>query len=222
MKYFIKNFYFINKLTFKKYSILRIIQILNLLKLNLRGNILDVGAKRSPNNISNVLKNNIKYLDKFSKNVDDIKIDLEEEINLDLYKDKKFDNVLLMNVLEHVFNYENCLKICFQFTKDGGKLIGSTPFLFRFHGSPNDYFRFTEEALIKIIKKSGYRNINVEPICGGIFIVFYSSVFLISSKIPFLSNILLIICIFLDWILSFITKSYLKIFPVGYFFTAEK
>ena len=48
MKYFIKNFYFINKLTFKKYSILRIIQILNLLKLNLRGNILDVGAKRIP------------------------------------------------------------------------------------------------------------------------------------------------------------------------------
>ena len=69
---------------------------------------------------------------------------------------------------------KNCLKICFQFTKDGGKLIGSTPFLFRFHGSPNDYFRFTEDALIKIIKKSGYRNINVEPICGGIFIVFYS------------------------------------------------
>ena len=90
MKYFIKNFYFINKLTFKKYSILRIIQILNLLKLNLRGNILDVGAKRSPNNISNVLKNNIRYLDKFSNNVDDIKIDLEEGINLDLYKDKKF------------------------------------------------------------------------------------------------------------------------------------
>ena len=48
MKYFIKNFYFINKLTFKKYSILRIIQILNLLKLNLRGNILDVGAKGVP------------------------------------------------------------------------------------------------------------------------------------------------------------------------------
>jgi len=222
MNNLLRNFYFIHKLTFKKYSILRIVQILNLIKLNLTGNILDIGSKKSPNNISNVLKNEIKFLDKYSKSEEDIKIDLEEEELLDKYKDYKFDNVLLMNVLEHIYNFQNCLKICFFFTKKGGKLVGSTPFLFRYHGSPNDYFRYTKDALEKMMIKTGYYNVKIEPICGGIFISFYSAIFLITSKIPFLSNLVLTICIFLDWLLSFLTKSYSKILPVGYFFTAEK
>ncbi len=218
----LKNFFYIHRLTIKKYSILRIIQIINLIKLNLEGSILDVGSKNSPNNISNVLKNKKKFLDKFSNNEDDFKIDLELENKLEKYGEDKFDNILLMNVLEHIYNYENCLKICFFFTKKGGKLVGSTPFLFRYHGSPNDYFRYTKDALEKMLINVGYKEVNVQPICGGIFISFYSNIFLITSKIPLLSNLILTICIFLDWLLSFITKSYAKILPVGYFFTAKK
>ncbi len=218
----IKNFFYIHKLTFKKYSILRIIQIINLIKLNLKGNILDVGAKRTPNNISNILINDKKYLDKFSNDPEDLKIDLEIENKFEKYEEIRFDNVLLMNVLEHIYNYDNCLKTCFFFTKKGGKLVGSTPFLFRYHGSPNDYFRFTKDALEKMLTGAGFREVNIQPICAGIFISFYSNIFLITSKIPFLSNLILTICIFLDWLLSFLTKSYSKILPVGYFFTATK
>ncbi len=218
----IKNFFLIQKLTFKKYSILRITQIINLMKLNLKGNILDVGAKKTPNNISNVLVNEKTYLDKFSNNSEDLKIDLEIENKLEEHEGNKFDNVLLMNVLEHIYNYDHCLKTCFFFTKKNGKLVGSTPFLFRYHGSPNDYFRFTKDALEKMLTNAGFREVSIQPICAGIFISFYSNIFLLTSKIPLLSNLLLTICIFIDWLLSFLTRSYSKILPVGYFFTAIK
>ena len=65
-----RNFVYVNKLIFNNFSILRVLQILEFRKLSFQGNILDVGGKRSSNNISNYIlsKNVIVYLDKFSEN----------------------------------------------------------------------------------------------------------------------------------------------------------
>ena len=219
---YFKSLLFKHLMTFKKYSILRISQIEALLDSNISGTALDVGGKKTPNNISNYLKSKVTYLDKFASGENDLKIDLEEKFSEENIAKVQFDNVLLMNVLEHIFNFKNCLKICYYFTKDGGKLFGSTPFLYRVHPSPNDYFRYTEEALEKIISEAGYKNIVITPLVGGIFISFYSNIFLASSKIPFLNNFMLPIILFLDNILFFFTKNYKKIMPIGYFFTATK
>ena len=86
-------------------------QILEIRKLNLNGEILDVGSKKSISNVTNHLntKKKINYADKFSKDPNDLVMDLEE---VSEFKDKTFKNVLLFNVLEHVFNFKNCLKNC--------------------------------------------------------------------------------------------------------------
>jgi 2-polyprenyl-3-methyl-5-hydroxy-6-metoxy-1,4-benzoquinol methylase len=86
-------------------------QIVEIRKLNLKGSILDVGSKKSISNVTNHLntKEKINYADKFSRDPNDLIMDLEE---VSEFKDKTFKNVLLFNVLEHVFNFKNCLKNC--------------------------------------------------------------------------------------------------------------
>ena len=76
----IKDYFFIHKLIFKKYSILRISQIMIVKKLKVQGLTLDIGSKASINNVSNFIQTNQKiiYADKYSKNPDDLKIDLED------------------------------------------------------------------------------------------------------------------------------------------------
>ena len=56
-------------------------QIIEIEKLDLKGSILDVGSKKSLSNVSNHLKHNkdITYLDKYSDDKKDLKIDLEEK-----------------------------------------------------------------------------------------------------------------------------------------------
>ena len=48
---------------------------------------------------------------------------LEDEKNLE-----QFDNVLLMNVLEHIYDYKNCINICYKLKKNG-RFIAQRHFL---------------------------------------------------------------------------------------------
>ena len=197
-------------------------QIIEIRKLNLHnGSILDVGSKKSSSNITNHLNTNekINYADKFTKDPSDLMMDLEDINELN---DKTFKNVLLFNVLEHVFNFQNCLKNCYLILDKNGFFCGSTPFFFRIHGSPNDYFRYTEQSLVKALEKTGFKNIKVEVICGGIFICFFSSISILTMRIPLLSNILLVICQILDGIIFIFSKSIRKIYPLGYLFQGNK
>ena len=104
-------------MTFRKYSILRILQIEELKKQNIVGSILDVGGKETPNNTSNFLNAKIKYLDKYSEKWKWFKNRPWKKISEDEKNLEQFDNVLLMNVLEHIYDYKNCINICYKLTK---------------------------------------------------------------------------------------------------------
>ena len=197
-------------------------QIIEIRKLNLHsGSILDVGSKKSSSNITNHLNTNekINYADKFTEDPNDLMIDLEEVNELN---NKTFKNVLLFNVLEHIYNYKNCLKNCYSILDKDGFFYGSTPFFFRIHGSPNDYFRYTEQGLIKALDEAGFKNIQVRILNGGIFICFYNSIAMITKKIPLLNNFLLIICQILDALIALFSKDMKNIHPLGYFFQGNK
>lgn len=197
-------------------------QILEIEKFDIKGSILDIGSKKSLSNVSNYIKNNqnITYLDKYSDEFDDLKIDLEEKYNNQ--KNSKFENVIIFNVLEHIFNFQNCMDTCNFFLKKDGLILGSTPFLFQIHGSPNDYFRYSEEALLIILKKGGFKEIKIKVLAGGIFVCFYSSFSRITQKIPFLNNFLFLFCQLFDFIFSLFSKNLKVIFPLGYFFSGKK
>jgi SAM-dependent methyltransferase len=216
-----KNFFYINKLIFNKFSILRVLQILEVRKLSIQGSVLDVGGRRTSNNVTNYVlyQNNIIYLDKFSDDKRDLKVDLEK---LNSRPDYQFDNVFLINVLEHIYNFNNCLNNCYSFLRKGGNFFGSTPFMFRIHSSPNDFFRFTEQSLRRSLESAGFINIKISVLDGGIFICFYNSLSIITQKIPLFNNILLFFFKFLDKIVFIFSKKNKEIYPVGYFFSAQK
>ena len=185
-----KNFFYINKLIFNKFSILRVLQILEVRKLSIQGSVLDVGGRRTSNNVTNYIlyQNNVIYLDKFSDDKRDLKVDLEK---LNSRPDYQLDNVFLINVLEHIYNFNNCLNNCYSFLRKGGNFFGSTPFMFRIHSSPNDFFRFTEQSLRRSLESAGFINVKISVLDGGIFICFYNSLSIITQKIPLFNNILL-------------------------------
>jgi hypothetical protein len=216
-----KNFFYINKLIFNKFSILRVLQILEVRKLSIQGSILDVGGRRTSNNVTNYIlyQKNVIYLDKFSDDKRDLKVDLEK---LNSRPDYQFDNVFLINVLEHIYNFNNCLNNCYSFLRKGGNFFGSTPFMFRIHSSPNDFFRFTEQSLRRSLESAGFINIKISVLDGGIFICFYNSLSIITQKIPLFNNILLFFFKFLDKIVFIFSKKNKEIYPVGYFFSAQK
>lgn len=216
-----KNFFFINKLIFNKFSILRVLQILEVRKLSIQGSVLDVGGRRTSNNVTNYIlyQNNVIYLDKFSDDKRDLKVDLEK---LNSRSDYQFDNVFLINVLEHIYNFNNCLNNCYSFLRKGGNFFGSTPFMFRIHSAPNDFFRFTEQSLRRSLELAGFINIKISVLDGGIFICFYNSLSIITQKIPLFNNILLFFLKFLDKIVFIFSKKNKEIYPVGYFFSAQK
>jgi hypothetical protein len=218
----VKNFFFISKLTYLKFSILRIFQILEIKKLKLTGTLLDVGSKKSISNVTNFIseRKNIVYLDNFSSNNPN-----DLNMNLEIYSQNpghSFDNVFLMNVLEHIYNYQNCLNNCYNLLSARGLFFGSTPFIFVVHPSPNDYHRYTEQSLRKSLEIAGFKNIKIKVLAGGIGFCCYSLIFNITKKIPFINNFLIMLAFIMDEIINIFSKNIRNITPIGYFFSAEK
>lgn len=196
-------------------------QILEIRKLRLKGSILDVGSRKSPTNVTNYIKSDTKiiYANNNPSDEKDLKINLEFQQQ---FENKVFDNILLFNVLEHIYNFKNCLNNCYLLLAKKNILYGSTPFLFRIHGSPNDYFRYTEQSLLLALEEAGFKDIKIKVLAGGIFISFFSSFSTFTDKIPLFNNILLIFCQLLDKLISLFSKNTKYLFPIGYFFYAKK
>ena len=137
------------------------------------GNLLDAGSKdlsASYYRYLDLAKVKTKtFVDYYSnKNEKILKIDLEKEIPINSCI---YDSIILMNVLEHVYNYKLLLKELFRITKPGGLLIGAVPFIIRYHADPNDYYRFTHKCLKRNLFEAGYERINIYTIGNGLLIV---------------------------------------------------
>jgi len=68
-----------------------------------------------------------------------------------------FNTVILVSVFEHINNPYEISDALYSIVKPGGYLFNSTPFLFPYHPSPEDNFRYSPTALKKIHEKSGFK-----------------------------------------------------------------
>jgi SAM-dependent methyltransferase len=66
--------------------------------------------------------------------------------------DASVDAFVSILALEHVFDHAACLKETYRCLKPGGRMILAAPFLCYYHGAPDDYFRFTDSGLNKLLK----------------------------------------------------------------------
>lgn len=77
------------------------------------------------------------------------------------------DVVVCTEVFEHLEHPLLAMKEILRILKSGGTFIGSTPFLFKIHGDPDDYFRYTESAIRKVFLSS-FSTVEVYPMGGGL------------------------------------------------------
>ena len=195
-------------------TILRVFQILKISEVKLKGNCIEFGASdkldknfffhSKLNKDSKIIFSNIKSYNKSFKI-----IDLTKKIKFSRY----YDRIIIFNVLEHVSDLKIALKNLYRLLKVNGELIGSTPFLYRVHGAPRDYSRFTADFLYQEFKSVGFKNIRIQYLGYGPFLASFSILHGVLKFLPFIYQFLLLLSVIIDFILIKISGNIKKIYP---------
>ena len=209
-------------LLFTNNSILRCLQIEEFNKFSFKGDCIEFGANKKINR--NFLKYNSKnykitYSNLVNKNNNFLILNLEKKIK----HKKKYDNLVIFNVLEHLANLDIPIENIYNLLKKRGRVLGSTPFIYRIHGAPKDYNRYTKDYLKKILKEKKFKKIEIYEMGIGPFLASFSLLRGYLKFVPIVYQILLILAIITDKILNILVKTNLKtIYPIGYIFSARK
>ena len=213
MNYF--NIIFSNK------SILRIFQLEIFKKFKINGDIIEFGAsdKIDKNFCNSKLKNcNISYSNINPSNKEFLNIDLQKKISMEM----KYDYIIIFNVLEHLLDPNLALQNLSNICKKNGKIIGSTPFLFRVHGAPKDYSRFTKDHLIELLRSSNFKDIEIIELGTGPFLACISLLRSYLKYLPIFYQLLIFLALVFDKLIKLIIKTDpKKIYPIGYVFFAN-
>ena len=136
------------------------------------------------------------------------------------FEKDSFDMVLSMNVLEHIYNHKHLLDEMVRILRPKGECVIFVPFLVIYHPDPMDYFRYTKDALYRMSKEAGLKDVRVEEVGMAMFIA--SAQNIISSLPRFLRPFVFTPAFVLDSILLKIKKKYREQFPLGYMVYAKK
>lgn len=152
-------------------SLLRLAEHHSLEKFTLTGKVLDIGGDVK-STYRRLIQGNHSFV---TINLDegafpDILHDLEKPLPLG---DRLFDHAILINVLEHVFEYRQLLREVVRVVKPGGEVVVVVPFLFPVHPSPHDFRRFTAEALLRECELAGMGDIRIAALGTGVFAAGY-------------------------------------------------
>ena len=200
-------------------SLARILMNDALRKYTISGKVLDIGGARKPDYF--------KYLN-IAENTEIIASDMmlpqSKGINFEKdplpYKNEEIDHVLMFNILEHIFNHQFLMGEAHRVLKNNSKILGFVPFLVNYHPDPHDFFRYTKEALVKILEKAGFKEIEVKEIGRGPFAVNYNN---LVFSVPIIVRIILLpIYYFLDSIFIKFRPQIRVRYPLGYIFSAKK
>jgi SAM-dependent methyltransferase len=82
-----------------------------------------------------------------------------------------FDVICLFDVLEHVEDDLALLVELRRILKNGGLLLLSVPFMYRFHEIPHDYRRYTPTGLQYVLTRCGFDVLEIKPMGSAIFVV---------------------------------------------------
>lgn len=132
-----------------------------------RGLLLDVGCGNR--GYANVFSSNVKkYIGLDYPSVR--KIHLSDDFNPpDVWGDAHFlpiksasvDTVVSLQVLEHLPEPDKAIAEMYRLLKDEGNIILTTHGLYPIHGSPYDYYRYTEYGLTYLLEKYGFQVIKI-------------------------------------------------------------
>jgi SAM-dependent methyltransferase len=148
-------------------SVLRLAEHQALSGVTLSGTVLDLGGTKDA-----------EYRSYLKGTFDVVTVNMDESASPDLlhdleqpvpYPDASYDHVLLINVLEHIFDYRQLLAEATRIVRPGGSVIIIVPFLFPIHPDPHDFWRFSQEALKRECAKAGLTILKLTPLGSGVF-----------------------------------------------------
>ena len=98
----------------------------------------------------------------------DIVLDICSE-NIELLENK-YDKIICLSILEHVYNPFDAVKNLMKMLKPNGVVFGYVPYLYHYH-APNDlqfqdYFRFSKDSLAYLFKD--FNDVELFPVRGRI------------------------------------------------------
>ena len=118
--------------------------------------ILEIGTKRSKNDISTHKKNYFTDIDNLEYIMSDYQNGIDVDVVCDLHKtrdvlqDETFDLILSFSTFEHLKYPQLCAHNLMKLLKIGGRILIETHQTFPLHGYKYDYFRFSREAIKSI------------------------------------------------------------------------
>ena len=135
-----------------------------------KGRLLDIGCGKMPYK---------KYIMENSKVNEYVGLDIDDALTYDPdikpdavwsgeeipFEDSYFDTIFLTEVLEHCPDPSLLLKEALRVLKPQGIIFFTVPFLWPLHETPRDEYRFTPFSLERILRNSGFREIEISA--GG-------------------------------------------------------
>lgn len=150
-------------------SILRRYEDKALATLEVAGDVLDIGGDtRSVYRQYFAHDSRVTTINLDQSAKPDFSLDLEKSLGGNGLE-KRFDEVLLINVLEHIYRAEGLLADAGACARPGGRVVVVVPFLFPVHPSPKDFRRFTDEALRRMFSDAGCTDVTVQALGSGVF-----------------------------------------------------
>jgi len=212
-----KTFLFLLKEVRKGKSVTRSFLNYRLNSEYLKGKTIDIGGGKNADYISFM---------KRSSDIDFLGFDIKAGAQIDFEKDSlpsvsdKYDTVLFLNVMEHIFNYQHIANEVVRIIKPGGRLIGFVPFLMWYHPDHKDFFRYTHEALQIILENTGSKNITIEPIAYG---PFTAASQMVTQTLPAVIALpLFVLNYFIDTIFLYLRPKQRGRYALGYYFSVTK
>lgn len=81
------------------------------------------------------------------------------------------DAVVLMNVLEHIYNGQVLFTAVNALLKPGGVFVVAVPFLLKIHQAPYDFLRYTHFSLKRLGQDSGFDLLSLEGYYDPVFLL---------------------------------------------------
>lgn len=191
--------------------------------VTLSGTVLDLGGAKKSLYYSNFKGEHvIKTANLAEVEGTDYVVNLEKKF--DTVAGGTFDHVLAINLLEHIYSYQNVFDETHRVLRQGGEMLFAIPFIIQVHPSPNDHWRYTAQTLDRICKDTGFTDVEVVPIGRG---PFTAAAQLLFPVLRF--NILRSIFAFLAGVIDFLVHALPfnrmykpEYYPLGYIVRAKK
>ena len=163
MKSTISTFFVIARGILSGKTITRSLMNDSLREITISGQVLDLGSKAGKSSYYEYIKQSPSTQITFTDLYPAEGVAVCDVTKRFPFPDNQFDFALAFNLMEHVYEYKNIFPETFRVLRNGGTFIGHVPFIYRYHPDPEDYFRFSHTALMKLLTDYGFSNIRVHP-----------------------------------------------------------